>query len=112
MRKITVGWMSVDIVKLLLNVVKVQMAIDSGASANIMDEERFQKIQERFKEKLQLEKSKLKLPYPLLENSTEWLRLTRKRLQLLLKGKTKDEMLLGCGTALELGVLKPDCKQY
>ena len=39
-------------VNLLLNGVKVQMAIDSGASANIMDEERYQKIQERSKERL------------------------------------------------------------
>ena len=37
------------------------MAIDSGASPNIMDEEKFQEIQERSKEKLQLEKSKVKL---------------------------------------------------
>ena len=56
-KKITIGWMSTDTgkkttVKLRLNGVKVQMAIDSGASANIMDEERFQEIQERSKEKL------------------------------------------------------------
>ena len=65
-KKITIGWMSTDTgkkitTKLRLNGVKVQMAIDSGASANIMDEERFQEIQERSKEKLQLEKSKVKL---------------------------------------------------
>ena len=65
-KKITIRWMSTDtgkktIVKRRLNGVKVQMAIDSGASANIIDEERFQEIQERSKEKLQLEKSKVKL---------------------------------------------------
>ena len=48
-------------VKLLLNGLKVQMAIDSGASANIIDEGRFRKIQERSKERLWLEKSKVKL---------------------------------------------------
>ena len=77
-------------VKFLLNGVKVQMAIDSGASAIIMDEGRFQKIQERSKERLRLEKSKVKLcgyatvkfRYPLPENSMQWLKLTRKRLQL------------------------------
>ena len=45
----------------LLYGVKVQMAIDSGASANIMDEEIFQTFQERFEERFQLEKSKVKL---------------------------------------------------
>ena len=37
------------------------MAIDSGASANIMDEEIFQTFQEGFEERFQLEKSKVKL---------------------------------------------------
>ena len=65
-KKITIGWMSTDTgkkttVKLLLNGVKVQMAIDSGANANVMDEGRFQKIQERSKGRLRLEKSKVKL---------------------------------------------------
>ena len=41
--------------------VKLQMAIDSGASANVIDEGRFRKIQERSKERLRLEKSKVKL---------------------------------------------------
>ena len=50
MEKITIGWMSTDTgkkttLKLLLNGAKVQMAIDSGASANIMEEVRCQKIQ-------------------------------------------------------------------
>ena len=66
MKKITIGWTSTDTgkkttVKFLLNGVKVQMDIDSAASANIMDEGRFQKIQERSKERLRLEKSKVKL---------------------------------------------------
>ena len=48
-KKITIGWMSTDTgkktsVKLFLKGVKVQMAIDSGASANIIDEGRFRKI--------------------------------------------------------------------
>ena len=43
------------------NGAKVQMAIDSGESAKIMDEGRFQKIHERSNETLQLEKSKAKL---------------------------------------------------
>ena len=56
-KTISLGWMSTDTgkkttVRLLLNGVKVQMAIEPGASANIMDEERFQKIQERSKERL------------------------------------------------------------
>ena len=37
------------------------MAIDSGASANIIHEGRFRKIQERSRERLRLEKSKVKL---------------------------------------------------
>ena len=66
MKKITIGWMSTDTGKkttmtFLLYGVKVQMAIDSGASANIMDEEIFQTFQERFEERFQLEKSKVKL---------------------------------------------------
>ena len=66
MRKITIGWMSTDTgtkttVKLLLNGVKVQIAIDSGASANIIDKGRFRKIEERSKERLRLEKPKAKL---------------------------------------------------
>ena len=52
----------------------------------------------------------VKLGYPLPENSMQWLRLTRKRFQLatfiVVKRKTKGEMLLGCDTAMELGVLK------
>ena len=65
MKEIEIGWMSADTgkkttVKLLVNSVKVQMAIDSSASANITDEGR-QKIQERSKERLRLEKSKVKL---------------------------------------------------
>ena len=76
-------------VKLLLNGVKVQMAIDSGASANIMDEERFQKIQERSKESLQLEKSKVKFygyasvaPIPVAGKFNAMVETTRKRLLL------------------------------
>ena len=66
MKNITIGWMSTDTgkkttVTFLLYGVKVQMAIDSGASANIMDEEIFQTFQERFEERFQLEKSKVKL---------------------------------------------------
>ena len=49
------------IVKRLVNSVKVQMAIDSSASANITDEGRLQKFQERSKERLRLEKSTVKL---------------------------------------------------
>ena len=49
MKEIEIGWMSADTgnkttVKLLLNSVKVQMAIDSSVSANITDEGRLQKI--------------------------------------------------------------------
>ena len=106
-------------VKLHLNGVKVQMAINSGVSANIMDEERFQKIQERSKGRLQSEKSKVTLygyaseaqiPVAgkfnaMVETDKNW-----KRLQLplfsVVKGKTKGEMLLGCDKAMELGVLK------
>ena len=80
-----------------------------------MDGGRFQKIQERSKERLRLEKSMVKLygytseaRHALPENLRQWLKVTRKRfmLLLLLKGKTKSEMLLGCDTAMELRVLK------
>ena len=119
-KKITIGWMSTDTgkkttVKLLLNGVKVQMAIDSGASANIMDEERFQKIQERSKEILQLEKSKVKLhgygseaPIPVAGKFNAMVETDKKAVPatfIVVKGKTKGEMLLGCDTAMELGVL-------
>ena len=56
-----------------------------------MDEGRFQKIQERSKERLRLEKSKVKLygytseaRHALPENLTQWLKVTRKRFMLLL----------------------------
>ena len=50
MKEIEIGLMSAGTrkkptVKLLLNSVKVQMAIDSSANANITDEGRLQKIQ-------------------------------------------------------------------
>ena len=48
-KKVTIGWMSTDTgkkttLKLFLNGVKAQKAIDSGASANIIDEGRLRKI--------------------------------------------------------------------
>ena len=120
-KKITIRWMSTDAgkkttVKFLLNGVKVQMAIDSGTSANIMDEGRFQKIQERYKERLRLEKSKVKLygygsevliPIAgkfnaVVETDKEVVPATF----IVVKGKMKGEMLLACDTAMELGVLK------
>ena len=120
-KKVTIGWMSTDTVKkttvkLFLNGVKVQMAIDSGASANNIDEGIFRKIQERSKETLRLEKSKVKLygyasdmPIPvagkfnaLVETSKIVVSVTF----IVVKSKTKGEMLLGCDTAMKLGVLK------
>ena len=121
-KKITIGWMSAadtgkkTTVKFLLNGVKVQMAIDSGASANIMDEGRFQKIQERSKERLRLEKSKVKLygyasevSIPVAGKFNALVETDKKAVPatfIVVKGKTKGEMLLGCDTAMELGVLK------
>ena len=121
MKKITIGWMSTDTgkkttVKLLLNDGKVQMTIDSGASANVMDEGRFQKIQERSKERLQLEKSKVnlygyasKVLIPIAGKFNAVVETDKKAgpaTFVVMKGKTKGEMLLGCDTAMELGVLK------
>ena len=103
-------------VKLLLNAVKVQMAIDSGVSANVMDEERFQTIQERSKEKLQLKKSKVKLygyaretPIPVAGKFNAMVETNKKAISatfIVAKGKKKGEMLLGSDTAMELGVLR------
>ena len=119
LKKLTIGWMSTDTgkkttVKRLLNGVKVQMAIDSGASA--IDEGRFQKIQERSKERLQLENSKFKLygyaieaPIPVAGKFNAMVEANKKAVPasfIVVKGKTKGEMLLGCDTAMELGVLK------
>ena len=120
-KKITIGWMSTDTgkkttVKLLLNGVKVQMAIDSGASANIINEGRFQKTQERSKERFQLEKSKVKLygyaseaPIPIARKFNAMVETNKKAVPatfIVVKGKMKGEMLLGCDTAMDLGVLK------
>ncbi|XP_044171438.1 uncharacterized protein LOC122955744 [Acropora millepora] len=103
-------------VKLFLNGVKVQMAIDSGASANIIDEGRFRKIQERSKERLRLEKSKVKLygyasdmPIPVAGKFNAVVEISKIVVPvtfIVVKDKTKGEMLLGCDTAMKLGVLK------
>ena len=121
MKKITIGWMSSDTgkkttLKLLLNGAKVQMAIDSGASANIMDEVRCQKIEERSNETLQLEKSEAKLygyaskaPILVAGKFNAMVETVKKAVPatfIVVKGKTKGEMLFGCDTAMELGVLK------
>ena len=120
-KKITIRWMSTDtgkktIVKLFLKGVKVQMAIDSGGSANIIDEGRFRKLQERSKERLRLEKSKVKLygyasdmPIPVagkFNAVVETSKIAVPATFIVVKGKTKGEMLLGCDTAMKLGVLK------
>ena len=120
-KKITIGCMSTDTgrkttVKLHLNGVKVQMAINSGASANIIDEERFQKIQERSKGRLQSEKSKVKLygyaseaQIPVAGKFNAMVETDKKAVPatfIVVEGKTKGAMLLGCDTAMELGVLK------
>ena len=103
-------------VKLLLNSVKVQMAIDSSVSANIMEEGKLQKIQERSKERLRLEKSKVKLyghaseaPIPVAEKfnaMVETDKIAVPATSAVVKGKTKGKMLLECDKAMELGVLK------
>ena len=92
------------------------MAINSGASANIIDEGRFRKIQERSKERLWLEKSKVKLygyasdmPIPVagkFNAVVETSKIAVPATFIVVKGKTKGEMLLGCDTAMKLGVLK------
>ena len=129
-KKITIGWMSTDIgkkttVKLLLNGVKVQMAIDSGASAsaraNISDERRFRKIQERSKERLRLEKSKVKLygyasdmPIPVAGKFNAMVETSKKAIPatfIVVKGKTKGEMLLGCDTAMKLNSIDKEDKK-
>ena len=99
-------------VKLILNGVKVQMPINSGASANVMDVERFQEIQERSKEKLQLQKPRVKLygyasetPIPVSGKCNAMVETNKKAIPAIftvVKGKTKGEMLLGCDTAMEL----------
>ena len=99
-------------VKLILNGVKVQMAINSGASANVMDVERFQEIQERSKEKLQLKKPRVKLygyaseiPIPVSGKFNAMAETNKQAIPAIftvVKGKTKGEMLLECDTAMEL----------
>ena len=81
-----------------------------------MDEERFQKIQEGSKERLQLEKSKVKrygyaseAPIPVVGKFNAMVETDKKAVPatfIVVKGKTKGEMLLGCDTAMKLGVLK------
>lgn len=92
------------------------MAIDSSVSANIMEEGRLQKIQERSKERLRLEKSKVKLyghaseaPIPVAEKfnaMVETDKIAVPATSAVVKGKTKGKMLLGCDKAMELGVVK------
>ena len=105
-------------VKLLVNSVKVQMAIDLSASANITDEGRLQEIQERCKERLRLEKSKVRLygyaseaPVPVAGKFNAMVERDRDNMAVpatsaVVKGKAKGKMLLGCDTAMERGVLK------
>ena len=81
-----------------------------------MDEGRFQKIQERSKERLRLEKSKVKLygyaseiSIPVAGKFNAMVETDKKAVPatfIVVKGKTKGEMLLGCDMAMELGVLK------
>ena len=92
------------------------MAIDSGVSENIIDEGRLPKIQERSKERLRLEKSKVKLygyaseaPISVAGKSNTMVEATKKAVPatfIVVKGKMKGEMLLGCDVAMELGVLE------
>ena len=92
-----------------------------SASANIIDEGRFRKIQERSKKRLRLEKSSVKLygyasdmPIPVagkFNAVVETSKIGVPATFIVVKGKTKGEMLLECDTAMKLGVFK-DCKQY
>lgn len=104
------------LVKLALNGVKTQMAVDSGASVNIMDEKRFQKIQERSVTKLHLRKCKTKI-YGYASNKSIALAgkfdtiIENKRTMLpvtfvVVKGTIDSDILLGYETATQLGILK------
>ena len=92
------------------------MAVDSGASANIVDEERFRKIQEISEKKLILKKFNVRLygcgsqvPIPVAGKFEAVVETKDKAISavfIVAKGKKDGEMLLGCDTAIELGVLK------
>ncbi|XP_068674352.1 uncharacterized protein [Montipora foliosa] len=92
------------------------MAMDSCASVNVMDEERFLKIQEESAEKLYLEKTKVKLygyasetPIPVAGKCKAVIDAGNKAVLatfVVVKGKTDGEMLLEFDTAMQLGVLK------
>ena len=92
------------------------IAIDSSTSVNVMDEERFLKIQERSVEKLYLEKTKVKLygyvsetPIPVAGKFKAVIGTGNKAVLatfVVVKGGTDGEMLLGCDTAMQHGVLK------
>ena len=104
------------LVKLTVNGVKTQMAVDSGASVNIMDEKRFQKIQEMSVRKLHLRKCKTKIygyasktPIALagkfdtiIENKYIMLPVTF----VVVQGTIDSDILLGYETATQLGILK------
>ena len=70
-----------------------------GLWCNIMDEERFQKIQERSKERLQLYGYVSKAPIPVARKFNAIVETEKKALPatfIVVKGKPKVEMLLGC----------------
>ena len=102
--------------KFLLNGVKDLMAMDSGASVNVMDEDSFLKIQEESAEKLYLEKTKVELygyasetPIPVAGKCKAVIDAGNKAVLatfVVVKGKTDGEMLLEFDTAMQLGVLK------
>ena len=96
--------------------VKVMFSVDSGSSVNLIDEERFRLINKRSKTKLKLKKSKVKLfgyaskqPITVLGSFDAVLEVNEKYLPasfLVVKGKTDSSPLLGCDTAIDIGVLK------
>ena len=104
------------LVKTTLNNVKVLFSVDLGSSVNIMDEIRFKEIQSRSKSKIKLTKSKVRLhgyanetPITVVGQFHALLEVKNKYVEanfVVVKRKTESGPLLGCDTAMKLGVLK------
>ena len=105
-------------VHVLINGVKGKMEADSGSSANILDEKKFQKLQDALEQKISLQPTDTKLyafaqkePVPLLgcfDAEIESVSTGKKTVTqfLVVKGTTMSRPLLSLNTSVELGLLQ------
>ena len=94
------------------------MEADSGSSANILDEKKFQKLQDALEQKISLQPTDTKLyafaqkePVPLLgcfDAEIESVSTGKKTVTqfLVVKGTTMSRSLLSLNTSVELGLLQ------